>query len=62
MVKLALLGDSYPSQVRVNPRALGELEVVWVGQSRESFTREVPRLRPQVLALDFMDLGRCPPS
>ncbi|WNG24155.1 hypothetical protein F0U62_09050 [Cystobacter fuscus] len=60
MVKLALLGDSYPSQVRVNPRALGELEVVWVGQSRESFSREVPRLRPQVLALDFMDLGQVP--
>jgi len=60
MVKLALLGDTYPSQVRVNPRALGELEVVWVGQSRESFFREVPRLRPQVLALDFMDLGQVP--
>ncbi|WNG14681.1 hypothetical protein [Cystobacter fuscus] len=60
MVKLALLGDSYPSQVRVNPRALDELEVVWVGQSRESFLREVPRLRPQVLALDFMDLGQVP--
>ncbi|ATB36340.1 hypothetical protein CYFUS_001754 [Cystobacter fuscus] len=60
MMKLALLGDSYPSQVRVNPRALGELDVVWVGQSRETFFREVPRLRPQVLALDFMDLTQVP--
>lgn len=60
MIRLALLGDTYPSQVRVNPRALGDLEVVWVGQSMETFLTEVPRLRPQVLALDFMDLGQVP--
>jgi hypothetical protein len=60
MIRLALLGDTYPSQVRVNPRALGDLEVMWVGQSMEAFLTEVPRLRPQVLALDFMDLGQVP--
>jgi hypothetical protein len=61
MAKLALLGDTYPSQLRVNPRALGELEVVWVGESRDSFRAEVPRLRPNVLALDFTDLGQVAP-
>lgn len=61
MAKLALLGDTYPSQLRVNPRALGELEVVWVGESRETFRAEVPRLRPNVLALDFSDLGQVAP-
>jgi hypothetical protein len=60
MMKLALLGDTYPSQVRVNPRALGDLDVVWVGQSWESFHAEVPRLKPHVLALDFLDLAQVP--
>ncbi len=60
MVRLAMLGDTYPAQVRVNPRALGDLEVVWVGQSQESFRAEVPRLKPQALALDFLDLGEVP--
>ncbi len=62
MKKLAMLGDTYPSQLRVNPRALGELDVVWVGESQEVFRSEVPRLRPNVLALDFTDLGKVPPQ
>lgn len=60
MVKLALLGDTYPTQLQVNSQALRDLEVVWVGASVESFRAEVPRLRPQVLALDFVDLGKLP--
>ena len=60
MVRLAMLGDTYPAQVRVNPRALSDLDVVWVGKSPEAFHAEVPRLEPELLALDFMDLGRVP--
>ena len=58
MTRLALLGDTYPTQLRVNPKALGDLEVVWTGTTREAFLAEVPPLRPQVLALDFVDLGK----
>jgi hypothetical protein len=60
MVKLAMFGETYPSQLQVNPRALRDLEVVWVGASLESFRTEVPKLRPEVLALDFVDLGKVP--
>lgn len=60
MVKLALLGNTYPSQFQANPKALGDLDVVWVGTSLETFLAEVPRLRPRVLALDFVDLGKLP--
>jgi hypothetical protein len=60
MVKLALLGDTYPSQLQANSRALRDLEVVWAGTSLEAFRAEVPALRPQVLALDFVDLGKVP--
>ncbi|ATB31226.1 hypothetical protein [Melittangium boletus] len=61
MVKLALLGDTYASQLRVNPRALVDMEVVWVGESHDTFRADVPRLKPDVLALDFADLGQVPP-
>ncbi|WNG44559.1 hypothetical protein F0U60_10970 [Archangium minus] len=60
MVKLALLGDTYPTQLHVNSRALQGLEVVWAGTTLESFRANVPGLRPQVLALDFVDLGKIP--
>ena len=60
MVKLALLGDTYPSQLQANPQAMRDLEVVWVGSSLEALHAEVPALRPQVLALDFVDLGKVP--
>jgi hypothetical protein len=57
MVRLALLGESYPAQLRENPQALREVEVVWAGTSVEAFQEEVPRQRPEVLALDFVELG-----
>lgn len=60
MVKLALLGDTYRSQLQVNSRALRDMEVVWSGASLESFRAEVPALQPRVLALDFVDLGKVP--
>ncbi|QRK13029.1 hypothetical protein JQX13_25180 [Archangium violaceum] len=60
MVKLALLGDTYPTQLHVNSRALEGMEVVWAGTTLESFRADVPGLRPQVLALDFVDLGKLP--
>ncbi|HEX5750862.1 MAG TPA: hypothetical protein VFZ09_31850 [Archangium sp.] len=57
MVKLALLGESYPAQLRENPQALRDVEVVWSGNSVEAFREEVPRRRPDVLALDFLELN-----
>ena len=56
MVKLALLGESYPAQLRENPQALRDVQVVWSGTSLESFHKEVPERRPDVLALDFHEL------
>ncbi|KFA90428.1 hypothetical protein [Archangium violaceum] len=60
MVTLALLGDTYPSQLQANPQAMRDLEVLWAGSSLETFRAKVPSLRPQVLALDFVDLGKVP--
>ena len=57
MVKLALLGESYPAQLRENPQALRDVEVVWSGNSVEAFREEVPKARPDVLALDFLELN-----
>lgn len=57
MVKLALLGESYPAQLRENPQALRDVQVVWSGTSVEAFRDEVPGLRPDVLALDFLELN-----
>lgn len=56
MVKLALLGESYPAQLRENPQALRDVQVVWAGTSLEAFRKEVPERRPDVLALDFHEL------
>lgn len=56
MVKLALLGESYPAQLRENPQALRDVQVVWSGTSLESFRSEVRGARPDVLALDFAEL------
>lgn len=57
MVKLALLGESYPAQLRENPRALRDVEVVWTGTSLEAFQEEAKATRPDVLALDFLELN-----
>jgi hypothetical protein len=57
MVKLALLGESYPAQLRENPQALRDVQVVWSGTSVEAFREEVPGMRPDVLALDFLELN-----
>lgn len=57
MVKLALLGESYPAQLRENPQVLRDVEVVWSGTSMEAFRAQVPAKRPDVLALDFLELN-----
>lgn len=56
MVKLALLGESYPAQLRENPQALRDVEVVWSGSSLDAFREEAAARRPDVLALDFLEL------
>ena len=60
VVTVALLGDTYPPQLRENPQALKDLNVVWVGSSQEHFRAEVPLKRPQVLVLDFAKACRVP--
>lgn len=60
VLRVALLGDTYPSQFRENPQALKDLEVVWNGTSMEAFRAEVPARQPQVLVLDFADLSKVP--
>ena len=57
MVKLALLGESYPAQLRENPQALRDVEVVWSGTSLKTFQEQVRAKRPDVLALDFLELN-----
>ena len=60
VLKVAMLGDTYPSQFRENPQALKDLDVVWTGTSLDAFRIEVPSRRPQVLVLDFADLSKVP--
>jgi hypothetical protein len=60
VLRLALLGDTYPSQLRENPQALKDLEVVWVGSSQEDFRAQVPARQPHILVLDFLDLSKVP--
>jgi hypothetical protein len=60
MLRVALLGDTYPAQFRENPQALKDLEVVWSGTSMEAFRAEAPARQPQVLVLDFADLSKVP--
>src|SRR5687767_8978405 len=57
MVKLAFLGESYPPHLRQNPQALRDVQVVWSGAPVEGFRAGVPGLRPDVLALDFLELN-----
>ncbi len=57
MVKLALLGEAFPAQLKENPQALRDVQVVWSGTSLEAFRNEVPEMRPDVLALDFLELN-----
>lgn len=58
VLKLAMLGDTFAAQVRENPQALKDLEVVWVGRALEAFQAEVPARRPDVLVLDIPDLAK----
>jgi hypothetical protein len=60
VVRVALLGETYPAQLRENPQALKDLDVVWVGTSLELLRAEVPLQRPQVLVLDFLELAKVP--
>jgi len=56
VLKLAMLGETFASQIKENPQGLKDLEVVWAGRSEEMFRAEVPLRRPDVLVLDVPDL------
>jgi len=58
VLKLAMLGETFASQLKENPQAMKDLEVVWVGRSEEMFRAEVPVRRPDVLVLDVPDLAK----
>lgn len=58
VLKLAMLGETFASQLKENPQAMKDLEVVWAGRSEELFRAEVPARRPDVLVVDIVDLAR----
>jgi hypothetical protein len=58
VLKLAMLGETFASQLKENPQAMKDLEVVWAGRSEELFRAEVPSRRPDVLVVDIPDLAK----
>lgn len=49
MVKVAILDDRLPLQLRERPGALGDVDVVWAGQDVQELIRNARATRPQVL-------------
>ncbi len=49
MVKVAILDERLPLQLRERPGALGDVEVVWAGQELQELVRNAKITRPQVL-------------
>lgn len=49
MVKVAILDDRLPLQLRERPAALGDVDVVWAGQEVQELIRHAKVARPQVL-------------
>jgi hypothetical protein len=53
MVKVAILDDRLPLQLRERPGALGDVEVVWAGQDVQDLIRAAKLARPQVLVANI---------
>lgn len=49
MVRVAILDDRLPLQLRERPSALGDVDVVWAGQDVQELIRRARTLQPQVL-------------
>ena len=53
MVKVAILDDRLPLQLRERPGALGDVDVVWAGQDIQELVRNAKITRPQVLVVNI---------
>lgn len=53
MVKVAILDDRLPLQLRERPTALGDVDVVWAGQDVQDLIRNAKVMRPQVLVANI---------
>lgn len=53
MVKVAILDDRLPLQLRERPSALGDVDVVWAGQDVQDLIRNAKSTRPQVLVANI---------
>jgi hypothetical protein len=55
MIRVALLGRGFASQLAEHPDELGEVEVVWTGSDADAFRIQVPALQPTVVVLDAVE-------
>lgn len=62
MVRLALLGPNFQSQLDANPDALQGVHVVWTGEDLTRFVQDDLGGRPQVLVIDFSTLREEDPA
>lgn len=53
MVKVAILDDRLPLQLRERPAALGDVDVVWAGQDVQELIRKARALQAQVLVANI---------
>lgn len=53
MVKVAILDDRLPLQLRERPAALGDVDVVWAGQDPQELIRNAKSKPPQVLVANI---------
>jgi len=53
MVKVAILDDRLPLQLRERPAALGDVDVVWAGQDPQELIRHAKSKPPQVLVANI---------
>ncbi len=53
MVRVAILDDRLPLQLRERPQALGDVDVVWAGQDVQDLVRNAKVMRPQVLVANI---------
>ena len=62
MVKLALTGERFLTQLRENPRGLDGVDVVWSGGDLAELEARAAELRPQGVVVDLAHLGDDPES
>ncbi len=53
MVKVAILDDRLPLQLRERPNGLGDVDVVWAGQDVQDLIRNAKVMRPQVVVANI---------